>query len=568
MDLTGHILLDKYEVKQRLGEGGMATVYRARHRFTGREVALKVLDEKYADKPRVRKRFGREARAASAVQHPGIVEVLDLDATPQGLPFLVMELLRGETLAARIERSERLEEAELLDVASQLLEALDAAHQNGVVHRDLKPENIFLVGDGRGAAHLKILDFGISQQVDELHTKLTRTGSVLGTPHYMSPEQASGEDLIDYRTDIFSAGTVLYECAVGDVPFTATNYNQLLRMILDRAPPSPRERGAKISVGVERVILWALEKDRNRRVQSAKDMLFWLKKAASGVSFPYPNPEAPRVAHGAQPASDRPSPIANPSISAEAGLEFELPIEPAVQNAQGAPALGEPADPLEALLPQVELEAPQPLPVAGNPPTGSPRISSPEVATPLADAGWMAQRSATGRISRPAGSVYPARDERSSPGRGSRLGGALRFVALIAFAFGTWFFWLRGTGAPGEGAPLPAEAPTAQAPRAKALPVNVLPAKSQPPPLAAPPPSRTRSNVPSARVEPFVNVEIVGLPPGARLRLDGIPATSPLRVRAGSEHALSISAPGYAERTVSLSPTRDVRIHSGLRPEE
>ncbi|MBZ0119721.1 MAG: serine/threonine protein kinase, partial [Sandaracinaceae bacterium] len=276
-----------------IGQGGMGAVWRARHALTGRKLAVKTLEQGYLANQAVVQRFGREARAASAVHHPGIVEVLDLDQTEEGVPFLVMEFLEGESLASRIERRGRLGQEELLRLGTMLLEALDAAHSHGVVHRDLKPENVYVVPAGRRGEAIKILDFGISHKADEATAhKLTVTGSVLGTPHYMSPEQAMGEE-IDHRADLYAAGVVLYECAVGDVPFDAPNYNKLLRTILDSPPVPPRQRGAEISEGVERVILWALEKERDARVSSAREMLRWLRAAAEGGEVPYHPRSAP-----------------------------------------------------------------------------------------------------------------------------------------------------------------------------------------------------------------------------------------------------------------------------------
>ncbi|HBQ10442.1 MAG TPA: serine/threonine protein kinase, partial [Myxococcales bacterium] len=161
MDLTGQTLLGKYEVESLLGVGGMGAVWRARHALTGRKLAIKVLDEAYLKNDQVTRRFGREARVASSIQHPGIVEVLDLDQTAEGVPFLVMEFLEGETLASRIERRGRLQQEEIVRLGRMLLDALDAAHTHGVVHRDLKPENIYVVPAGRRGELVKILDFGI-----------------------------------------------------------------------------------------------------------------------------------------------------------------------------------------------------------------------------------------------------------------------------------------------------------------------------------------------------------------------------------------------------------------------
>ncbi len=265
----GQTLLGKFRVESMIGQGGMASVWRGTHLATGRRIAVKILDDRFLGNARVVERFGREARAASAVQHESIVDVLDLDRTEAGEPFLVMEFLDGETLAERIERKGRLSEAELVAIADPLLDALHAAHQAGVVHRDLKPDNVMLVPAGRRGEKLKVLDFGISSKADEI-SSLTTTGSLLGTPHYMSPEQARGRTDIDRRADLYAMGVLLYECAVGDVPFDAENYNALIHEILNTPPEPPRARGATISAAVEAVILEALAKDRTARPASAE----------------------------------------------------------------------------------------------------------------------------------------------------------------------------------------------------------------------------------------------------------------------------------------------------------
>ncbi len=270
MNLAGRTLRGKYRIESLLGQGGMGRVWRGSHVVTGRSVAIKVLDERFVDHAQVVQRFGREARAASAIQHEGIVEVLDLDRTEEGVPFLVMELLTGEPLSQRIKRLGRLPQDEVARIGTMLLDALDAAHEHGVVHRDLKPDNIYLVPAGRRGDIVKILDFGISSNANDTGPKLTITGSVLGTPHYMSPEQAMGDVDLDRRVDIYGVGVVLYECLVGDVPFDGPNYNKLLRVILDEEPTPPSQRGAKVESAFEAVILEALAKDRERRPRTAR----------------------------------------------------------------------------------------------------------------------------------------------------------------------------------------------------------------------------------------------------------------------------------------------------------
>jgi serine/threonine protein kinase len=272
VDRSGQLLLDKYKLTRILGKGGMGEVWEGEHQLTGRRVAVKVLSENYASNKKVTARFGREARAASSVQHDGIVEILDQDRTAEGTPFLVMEFLAGESVGQRIKRQKKLSEGEALAIMLPMLEALDAAHQAGVIHRDLKPDNVFILPGVRGSERIKILDFGISQKADEIEQGLTQAGSVLGTPHYMSPEQARGEPNIDVRVDVYAAAVMLYECVVGEVPFDAGNYNALLQIILTRPPASPRSRGADISAPVEQLLLSCLAKKREERPPNARVM--------------------------------------------------------------------------------------------------------------------------------------------------------------------------------------------------------------------------------------------------------------------------------------------------------
>jgi serine/threonine protein kinase len=270
LDRTGQTLLGKYELTRVLGKGGMGEVWEGEHTLTGRKVAVKILAENYLSNRKVVARFGREARAASSVNHTGIVEILDQDRTDDGVPFLVMEFLEGESVGERIRKLGKLTQDEALAIMLPLLDALDAAHQAGVVHRDLKPDNVFILPGARGEERIKILDFGISQKADEIEHGLTQEGSVLGTPHYMSPEQARGEAGIDARVDVYATGVMFYECVVGDVPFDAGNYNALLQIILGTPPPSPRSRGADISPAVEQVLLAAMDKKRDRRPPNAR----------------------------------------------------------------------------------------------------------------------------------------------------------------------------------------------------------------------------------------------------------------------------------------------------------
>jgi len=268
----------KYRVLRLLGEGGMGQVFEAVNKNTERRVAIKTLHPRLAEDETVVQRFLREARAATLVRHPNVVDVLDLDIDPATRsPYLVQEFLVGTNLAdaldARPERRFGVDES--LATIVPVMSALVAAHALGVVHRDLKPDNIFLVRDGRGVVTPKLIDFGIAKvlegQGDGL--RMTQTGAVMGTPGYMSPEQAGGAADIDARTDIWSIGVVLYELLVGRLPFDAPNYNVLVAKILFEEPTPILQVDPTLRADVAAVVQRALTRDRAARFPSMQAML-------------------------------------------------------------------------------------------------------------------------------------------------------------------------------------------------------------------------------------------------------------------------------------------------------
>src|SRR5262249_36959760 len=219
-----------------------------------------------------------EARAAGAIGHPNICEVYDLGLLDDGSPYLVMEKLVGQTLAERIAKEGPLPFDELVDVIIQVLSGLIAAHEKGIVHRDIKPENIFLARRMGLPPIIKILDFGVSKMLPEFQTSedaldLTRTGMVMGTPYYMSPEQARGERNLDGRVDVYACGVVMYEAITGKRPFLATNYNALLLAIINTSPKGIREVRPATPPELEAIISRAMQRNRADRYPSAKDML-------------------------------------------------------------------------------------------------------------------------------------------------------------------------------------------------------------------------------------------------------------------------------------------------------
>jgi len=274
----------------------MGAVYLAEHPQIGRRVAVKVLRPEMIREPQLLVRFLNEARAANAIRHPNIIEVLDSGTTPEGVPYLVMELLEGEVLSARIRRVGKLPLREAMEFAFQAASALAAAHGKGIVHRDLKPDNLFLVPYPSDPARemIKVLDFGIAK-LQTLPTgggMQTRTGMLMGTPVYMSPEQCLGTRAVDHRSDIYALGIIMFEMLAGHPPFVSEGFGELVNMHLNVRPPSLRDLNAEVTGPVEAVIMKALEKSPDARQRSATELQIELRNAAGesvmmrGVSSP------------------------------------------------------------------------------------------------------------------------------------------------------------------------------------------------------------------------------------------------------------------------------------------
>lgn len=579
MELVGKILCNKYRIEKLLGQGGMGSVWGGKHQLTGRKIAIKILDDKYVGNANVTERFRREARAASAIPHEGIVEILDIDQMGD-VPFMVMEFLEGRSLADRIDNGLPMTQEQLLHVGSQLLDALHAAHEVGVVHRDLKPDNIYLVPGRRGDV-VKILDFGISSKDDETDNKLTVTGTVLGTPHYMSPEQAMGESKTDRRVDIYAAGVVLYECVVGAVPFDGPNYNKLLRVILDSNPELPTKRGAKITPAVERVILRALSKNREDRPATAAIMRNELLVAAGMTTSepPLPDPsgiarvphlpqlpnlpsvtedsvamrwESASLAEPAQESKSRPDVTLPPARAEQRRPESPVGIDPfeSMANAPGSGAIEIDEGALKAARPSRDDISPagtqRPsgvMPAAGGTrPSGqlpATRASQSMAAvgntrSPLPPSSGQATAAKSNANPHAPSSPEP---EARSPFAVWGIAGLVATVAVACLALG-----LRSMHDTPTPPTLPQTDPIVEVPDANiATPTKVAPA--------------------------FVNV-IVNIQPATavvRMRLDGVSgATSPLRLRGGRTHVLEVSAEGFEDQRVEIQADRDQRLHIEL----
>jgi len=296
---TGTLLAGRYRIARLLGAGGMGTVYEAeREDLANMPVAVKILHPRLADRDDLMQRFRREAELVATIRHANIVSILDFVAEPDGPTFLVMELLRGVTLAQAILRDKPFSERRVAFVASQVLDALDGAHGMNVVHRDLKPENVFLTTLSNIADVVKLLDFGIAKLLSEDDaSKLTQTGTVLGTPAYMAPEYARGEPA-SALGDVYALGCVMYEALTRKPPFSGSNYNALLFAIQEKQPEPLLALRSDVSPELAAVVARAMSKDPRERYPSARAMRLalepWLERAAAvSKSAPPPIGSAP-----------------------------------------------------------------------------------------------------------------------------------------------------------------------------------------------------------------------------------------------------------------------------------
>ena len=297
--IIGQLLDGSYEVLRVIGEGGMGRVYEARHtRLHAKRFAVKLLHQELARQPEVVTRFQREAEAASVLTHPNVVGVYDVNTSADGRPYIVAELLQGEELGRYLDRLDRLPAVEAVHIVRQVCHALGAAHAHGIVHRDVKPENVFLAAPN---ATVKVLDFGISK-VSEISDGLTKTGTVMGTPDYMAPEQARG-DRVDARADIYAVGAILYRALTGRKPFEGSDPMAILTAVLTQEPERPSTLEPSIPLSLELVVQRTMAKNANERFPTMDA----LEQALAPFDAPdahLPAPSPKRVVEASQERPD------------------------------------------------------------------------------------------------------------------------------------------------------------------------------------------------------------------------------------------------------------------------
>lgn len=313
--------LDKYKITTLLGAGAMGRVYEAEHIFIRKRCALKILNPEIADDSGFKMRALRESQAAAAINHPNIVDVSDFGEDPNGSPYIVMEYLEGESLGDRLNRESPLPVDLALHIGIEVLRGLDAAHSAGIIHRDMKPDNVFLcIAHDEPYPRIKIVDFGISKVTQsEGDLALTQTGSIMGTPLYMSLEQAEGSKEVDHRTDIYSLGVMLYEMLTGRLPYFGDTFASIIMRMMQNRPETPRSLNPNLPPGLGDVVLRGMAVVVADRYQNARAFRDDLKQTFRSLAV-FGNPSLSGV------DSEQPAPQgAAPVIDSDPNEEFVVP---------------------------------------------------------------------------------------------------------------------------------------------------------------------------------------------------------------------------------------------------
>lgn len=322
----GQVIDGKYRIVRLIGQGGMGAVYEGLNQLIDRRVAIKVMLPDIGSA--AVGRFEQEARAAGRIGNDHILEILDMGRLGDGSHYMVMEYLDGESLESRLDKRGALTPGELAPIALQLLTALGAAHRAGVLHRDLKPDNVFLVREKAGHRDfVKLIDFGISKFAQDSSLNLTKTGTMVGTPYYMSPEQARGKGPVDARADLYAVGVILYQCVSGQLPFEAETFNDLLfKIVLEPAPPV-LAYAPQLDPRFAAIVEKAMARDANARYQTAEELsdaiVTWLRESGEGQKLPSFAPSYRQPMSRAatpSPRAETPLPMATLAVSSTGDL--------------------------------------------------------------------------------------------------------------------------------------------------------------------------------------------------------------------------------------------------------
>jgi serine/threonine-protein kinase len=474
---AGQVLDGKYRLDALLAEGGMGAVYRATHVMLGKKIAIKLIRSELGASPEIVRRFQREARAATALNHPNIVSVYDLGQTPNGTLYIAMEFIEGPSLRAQIQAGHGIAPFRTVAILRQVSSALSTAHKHNIIHRDLKPQNIMLTTGPDGSEQAKLVDFGIAKTFDEA-TQLTSLGSALGTPYYMSPEQIEGRP-VDARSDLYALGIILYEMLVGEVPFSDQSTPAVLVKQLKERPPRPSLKNPAVPAALETIALRCLEKDPGQRFQSADEFAAALNDAAATLTDTSGTETMPMASIPARAATP-PAGASAPTLVSSPGPVEAAGAAPPVQS---APASG--TRPVAAQPAMAALSTPQ---AAGvQTPGTKPTVPVPPEAQAAASPGTVesAQRKPS--------SIVPL----------------MAVAALLLFIAGGYLVWSQRQS-PAPATPSQADAPKAtpaMAPQEPVAQASNAPSPSSPsaqapappgPPPPPPPPDPTAAPPPAA----------------------------------------------------------------------